>query len=175
MDSKRLDELIEKYWQCQTSLEEEQELCGYFTNNQVADESLPAAVLFRYFENQKKQGLRKEIDQALIGKIRQASAMRTGKLRTLAAYSLRIAAGIAVLLAAIILVRQELRSPAPIAVNGELVDTYSDPQQAFEETKKALKMISRGFARAEQHVKKINSFNEAQEKIQHQLKKDKKL
>jgi hypothetical protein len=75
---------------------------------------------------------------------------------------LRIAAGVAVLLAAVYFVRQELREDQAIAAE----DTFEDPQQAFEETKKALLMISKGFGRAEQQAKKINMFNEAQEKIQ---------
>jgi hypothetical protein len=175
MDSRRLDELLEKYWQCQTSLGEEQELRNYFTNNRVPDEALPAARLFRYFEIQKQQGLQNDFDQAIIAKVRQDSVVRTRKLRALVTYSLRIAAGIAVLVAAFILVRQELRAPDPVAINDELVDTFNDPLQAFEETKKALEMISRGFGRAEQQAKKINVFNEAQEKIQNQLKKQKKL
>jgi hypothetical protein len=45
-------------------------------------------------------------------------------------------------------------------------DTYSDPKLAFEETKKALMMISKGFTKAEQETRKINLFNEAQENIQ---------
>jgi hypothetical protein len=75
--------------------------------------------------------------------------------------TMRIAAGVAVLLAAIYVVRLEIRKGDPVAMD----DTYETPEQAFEETKKALMMISRGFGRAEQQVKKINVFNEAQEKI----------
>ena len=84
---------------------------------------------------------------------------------------MRIAAGIAVLLAATYLVRQEMRQDDPVAVE----DTYTDPKQAFEETKKALLMISKGFGSAEQQAKKINMFNEAQEKVQGITKEEKEL
>lgn len=175
MDSKRLDELLKKYWDCQTSLEEEQELREYFRQDNVPEELAPAASLFRYFEKQKHNLLHEDFDQSMISKVRQTAGVRTTKIRTLITYSLRIAAGVAVLVAATFLVRQELRKPDSVAVNGELVDTYDDPQKAFEETKKALEMIGRGFGRAEQQAKKINAFNEAQEKIQNQLKKDTEL
>ena len=59
-------------------------------------------------------------------------------------------------------VRSEIRQTTP----QELVDTYSDPELAFEETKKALLMISRSFGTAEEQAKKINLFNEAQQQIQ---------
>lgn len=175
MDSKRLDELLNKYWNCQTSLDEEQELRRYFSKNQVPEEVLPAASLFRYFEEQRNQTAQKDFNLAVLSKLKKANRIRTGKLRVLVRYSLQIAAGIAVLVVAVFLVRQELRKPDRPAGNGELVDTFDDPNRAFEETKKALEMISRGFVRAEQQAKKINAFNEAQEKIQHQLKKNKEL
>jgi hypothetical protein len=73
-------------------------------------------------------------------------------------------------LAAIYLVRQEIRQEDPIAVE----DTYTDPKQAFEETKKALLMISKGFGTAEQQAKKINMLNEAREKVQATTKEEEK-
>ena len=75
---------------------------------------------------------------------------------------MRIAAGLLVVLLATWFIRDELRKTAP----QEVVDTYDDPKLAFEETKKALLMISRSFGTAEQQAKKINLFNEAQEEIQ---------
>ena len=59
--------------------------------------------------------------------------------------------------------------PAPtggVANPPEVVDTYDDPKMAFEETKKALMMISKSFGTAEEQAKKINLFNKAQEEIQ---------
>jgi len=85
---------------------------------------------------------------------------------------MRIAAGLAVLLMAVWFVRNEVRESTP----QEVVDTYDDPQLAFEETKKALLMISKSFGTAEEQAKKINMFNEAQEEIQKKQKeKDNKL
>jgi hypothetical protein len=76
--------------------------------------------------------------------------------------AMRIAAGISVLVVAFWFVRNEVRQSTP----QEIVDTYDDPKLAFEETKKALQMISKSFGTAETQAKKINLFNEAQEEIQ---------
>jgi hypothetical protein len=84
-------------------------------------------------------------------------------MMSLVQISLRIAAGVAVVLAAVFFVRQEIRKNTNELV---LEDTYDDPQKALEETKKALMMISKGFGRAEAQAKKINLINEAQDKIQ---------
>ena len=85
-----------------------------------------------------------------------------GKTAILVRNSMRIAAGIAVLMVAFWFVKTEVRKSTP----QEIVDTYNDPELAFAETKKALMIISKGFGQAEQQTKKINLFNEAQEEIQ---------
>jgi NAD(P)H-hydrate repair Nnr-like enzyme with NAD(P)H-hydrate dehydratase domain len=83
-------------------------------------------------------------------------------VRSLFQNSMRIAAGIAVLMVAVYFIRTEVRKTTP----QEIVDTYDDPKLAFEETKKALMMISKGFGKAEEGAKKINLLNEATEEIQ---------
>jgi hypothetical protein len=75
---------------------------------------------------------------------------------------MRIAAGVAVLVTATYLVRNEIRETTPQAA----VDTYDDPKLAFEETKKALMMISKSFGSAKEKAKNLNKFNEAQEQVQ---------
>ena len=74
----------------------------------------------------------------------------------------RIAAGIVVVVAATFFIRQEVRKSYP----QELQDTYSDPQMAFEETKKALMMISGSFGKAKREAGKMKVFNDAEKKIQ---------
>ena len=84
---------------------------------------------------------------------------------------MKIAAGIAVFMLATWFIRNEVRETDPSLNN----DTYQDPKQAFEETKKALLMVSRSFGQAEKEAQKINLFNEAQEKIQKDRKSDQSL
>jgi hypothetical protein len=164
MDSNRIDELLNKYWNCETSLEEEQELRQYFRGSQVPEQWKETASLFRYFEESKKKSLDDQpFDPRLLEKI---TVQQKGKGARLLYSSMRIAAGIAVLMIAVWFVRKEVRTSTP----QEIVDTYDDPKLAFEETKKALMMISKSFGQAEEQAKKINLFNEAKEEIQ----KDKK-
>lgn len=81
----------------------------------------------------------------------------------------RIAAGIAVVVAATFLIRQEIRKNYP----KEMQDTYSDPQLAFEETKRALQMISNSFGKAKKEASKMQMLNEAEKKIQTKKDSDK--
>jgi hypothetical protein len=158
MDSKRLEELLQRYWDCETSLNEERELRNYFCNEPVPEQWKEAATLFHYFEKQRELNLKGNFDESVIQQIKTPK----GRTINLVQISLRIAAGVAVVLAAIFFVRQEIRKES-----NELVfeDTYDDPQKALEETKKALMMISKGFGRAEAQAKKINMLNEAQDKL----------
>jgi hypothetical protein len=167
MDSNRINELLSKYWNCETSLEEEAELRDHFKSDNIPDELRETAPLFRYFEENKKKSLNDvSFDREVWEKIQTP---KRGQMAKLVYNTMRIAARLTVVLAATWFIRNEIRSTTP----PEVVDTYDDPKMAFEETKKALMMISKSFGTAEEEAKKINLFNEAQEEIQ--KKKDEKL
>jgi hypothetical protein len=161
MDSKHIEQLLDKYWKCETSLEEEQQLRTYFTGENLPPKWKETAELFRYFEHQKKDALTDHpFDGQVMKKIRAAEPR--GKVIKLIYNVARIAAGLLVVAVATFLVRQEIRKSYP----PEVVDTYSDPKLAFEETKKALMMISKGFGHAQKETRKINLFNEAEQKVE---------
>jgi len=114
MDSK-IKELLERYWNCETTLEEEHELRSYFNTETVPDELKDTAALFRYFESQKKIELKKVVVHPTM-KTRSAD---NGKMVKMFFTSAKIAAGVLVLVAATYLVRQEVRKSYP----EEVVDT----------------------------------------------------
>lgn len=159
MDSNKIDELLNKYWNCETSLEEEHQLQAYFREGNIPEQLKETSALFRYFGEHKKKTL---TDVSFEGRVmKKIKAPKKGKMATLVYNTMRIAAGIVVLIVAVWLVRTEVRKSTP----QEMVDTYNDPKLALEETKKALMMISKSFGTAEEQAKKINLFNEAQEDI----------
>lgn len=169
MDSKRIEELLNKYWNCETSLEEEQQLRAYFSGSDIPESLKETAALFQYFEQTRQQTLNDlSVEQHVLHKARTPEK---GKMVKLFYNSMRIAAGLAVLIMAGWFVHKEIRSTTP----QEMVDTYDDPKLAFEETKKALLMISKSFGTAEEQAKKINMFNEAQQEIQKGKNKEVKL
>ena len=166
MDSKHIEELLQKYWNAETSLEEEQQLREFFNCEPVPENLKETASLFRYFETQKLLGVNDvSFDANLKKKLKPA-----GKVISLSMIQLaRIAAGLLVVIAATFFIRQEVKKAYP-DVNE---DTYTDPKVAFEETKKALMMISKSFNKAQKEASKINVFNEATEAIQNKSNKEK--
>ena len=166
MDSKKIEALLQKYWNCETTLEEEQQLRQYFRDEAIPEQWKETAAMFRYFEENKKKSLNDvAFDSHVMATVQTP---KRGKMVKFFYNTMRIAAGVTVLLTATWFIRNEVRKTTP----QEMVDTYDDPKLAFEETKKALLMISKSFGTAETQTKKINMFNEAQEEIK---KKDTKL
>lgn len=159
MDFKEREDLLRKYWNCETSLEEEKQLRDYFGGDDIPEQLRETASMFRYFEEAKKKSLS---DLAFDDQVMRKVNPRKSQIRRLIYNSMRIAAGLLVVVAATWFIRTEVRQTIP----QEMVDTYDDPELAFEETKKALLMISKSFGTAEQQTRKINMFNEAQEEIQ---------
>lgn len=161
MDLDKIDGLLQKYWNAETSLEEEQQLREFFSREPVPENLKETAGLFRYFEMQKKLGIDDvAFDSNLKQKIKPAGKVINFSWVQVA----RIAAGVFVVVAATFFVRQEIKKAYPDEPTAE-EDTYSDPKVAFEETKKALMMISKSFNKAQKEASKINVFNEATDKL----------
>ena len=168
MDSKNLEQLLEKYWTCETTLEEEQQLRTFFQDGTIPETMRDTATLFRFFEAEKNKTLQENFEKTVTKELRQRQG---GKIITMVSFAniARIAAGVLVVVVATYFIRQEVRKSYP----QELQDTYSDPKMALEETKKALMMISNSFNKAQRDAGKIKAFNEAEEKIQNKSQKEK--
>lgn len=171
MDSREIGQLLEKYWNCDTSLEEEQMLRNYFNGPAVPDQLKDAAELFRFFESERKRALSENFDHDVMRSMKKTE--RKTKIVSLAyrkasmvrwVQVARIAAGVLVMVAATYYVRNEVLKSKDIDT-AQVVDTFSDPKDALEETKKALMMISKSFGKAKEGAGKINLFNEAEQKI----------
>lgn len=163
MDSKEIGQLLEKYWNCETSLEDEQILRSYFSGPNVHDQLKDAADLFRFFESERKRSLEENFDHDMMRSVKKTE--RTTKVISMVRWVqvARIAAGVLVMVAAGYFVRNEImKSKDQVQA---LEDTFTDPKDALEETKKALMMISRSFGKAKEGAGKINLFNEAEQKI----------
>jgi hypothetical protein len=169
MDSNEIRSLLDKYWKCETSLEEEQKL-GVYLCGDVPEELKSTAELFRYFEHQRQATIGGNgFDEQVKIKIKQQRP--AGKSVKLYFNYARIAAGILVMVAAGYFVREEVRKAYP----REEEDTFSDPRMALEETKRALLMISNSFNKAHKDAGKIELFNEAEQKIQGKGEDEKKV
>ncbi len=161
MDSSKAEQLLEKYWMCETSLEEEQQLREFFLSKDAPESLKATAAMFRFFDAEKNKSVNENFEPTVTKQLRRRQG---GKIVSMVSFAniARIAAGIMVVVAAAYFIKQEIRKSYP----QELQDTYTDPEMAFEETKKALMMISNSFGKAKHEAEKMKVFNEAERKIQ---------
>ena len=167
MDLNRINILLERYWNCVTTVEEEEELRIFFTTEEVPEELKEAATLFQYFEKQRQTSLNKKFDEDILVKIDQHKEAKTGILNMSFQNYMRVAAAILVVLAASFIFRMEVwkGEDKPKLL---LVDTYQSPEEAFEETKRAFQLIAAKMNQGRKEAQKMTIINEAEEKIKNE-------
>ncbi len=149
--------LIEKYFEGETSLEEEAQIRAYFNGEAVDNELKAYQPLFQYFANEGELALSDDFDEKLFQKMEQ-TAVKVVQLRTWPRQLLRIAAVGAVLVAAMIYLWKPSQPLQQAAVDWSKYE-ITDERQAYEETVKALKLVSsklnKGSKKATHEVEKM--------------------
>lgn len=131
MEENKIREILERYWEGESSLEEEKELRSYFASSQVSDEFAPFIPLFAFFEEEKYVEMTTPIEQPKIEK-------SGGKIINFK-WAINVAASIAIFMAMFFINRQiQKTQPAQYAYH----DTYQTPEEALEEVKQALLYVS---------------------------------
>ena len=160
MDSKRIETLLERYWSCVSTLEEEEELKQFFNSDEVPEHLKEYEVLFKYFETEKKAiSLDQTFDEDLVEKIKTIKPSNNSR-RIFFNY-LKVAAAVAMVLVASFLFRQNL---AP-ENRPELMGTYDDPEQAYEETKRVLMLVASKLNKGKKYTETLGNFSDAEQKI----------
>lgn len=77
MDYKYINQLLERYWRCETSLEEEDILRAFFCQDNIPAELLRYKALFAYEEQEPKQDvLGEDFDERLMETIRKEQPVK---------------------------------------------------------------------------------------------------
>ena len=69
MDVKYIEQLLERYWQCETSLEEEAQLRAFFTKGDVPGHLLRYKDLFVYQQLQQEEHLGTDFDARVLARV----------------------------------------------------------------------------------------------------------
>lgn len=148
MELDKIEKLIEKYFEANTTVTEEETLRQYFSEKKVAAHLERYAPMFTYFSKAKEERFTKQVPLA---------HKTTGSKKNL--YRWLSVAAAAVLMFGIYFGK-----------------SYQDEQQlqrqqaeyAYNETKKALDMLAENFGRGTEKVAYLNEFVEAKQKIYNQ-------
>lgn len=135
MDYKYIEQLLERYWNCETSLEEEQILRSFFRQKEVPAHLLRYKQLFAYQDMEKEKGLRDDFDARILARVERpvVKAQRlTMHERFMPVF--KAAAMIAVLFIMGTVVQRSMEGGDSdvVLVHDEYSDSTTDPQVAYE-------------------------------------------
>ena len=134
MDYKYIEQLLERYWNCETSLEEEQILRSFFRQKEVPAHLLRYRHLFAYQDVEKEKGLGNDFDARILAQIERpvVKAQRL-TMRTRFMPLFKAAAMIAVLFLVGTVVQRSMEGgDSDVVLHDEYHDSSTDPQVAYE-------------------------------------------
>lgn len=141
MEFEKINKLLEKYWNGETSLEEEQVLKDYFQQEVVHEEHQKNRALFQFFQNEKNHTLSSDFEEQLIQqlsnndeKIRKLPSRKSSRRFFLP----RIAAAI-VLLFSMWFFFQKPSSPTLAEIDQQEIE---EAKIAYKQAKAALLLLS---------------------------------
>jgi hypothetical protein len=152
-----IKKLVDKYWKGDTTPEEEKYLKTYFSDNIPSE---PEHMLFTWLQNKSEEGIQDEnFDQKILDNLdRHASPVNRFKIKFW-----HVAAAILIIVSSVIVLKYHDAPPPRQRIVYE--DSYEDPREAFEETKKALLFISGKMNVSNEYTNKLSEFNKTQERI----------
>jgi len=163
MDYERIKSLLEKYWSCETTLEEEEYLREQLSRDDLPQDLREFASLFRYFKIQKDVKTQDGFEDRIIDTL--SSKNKSGKRRYLSIFY-KVAAAV-ILLLFVFTIHQRfitVRDKATTLVQ----DTFEDPEKALEETKKALMLVSEKWNKGKNNIVKLSEFKKAEKTIKNE-------
>lgn len=158
MKSDKLHILLEKYWEGTATQEEEIQLKEYFSPAEAYREFPKEAVWFHYLRREKQLTDKNDLDFSFLDEEKGSSSSWNFS------YYLKIAAAIAVVAISSFFVYKEINENK--TAEKMITDTFEDPQKAFEETKKALYILSKNLGKGQKEIQKASMLHEAKEKLE---------
>ena len=143
----RIEILIEKYFEGETSIAEEKELKAYFSSSDVAQHLEQYKPVFGYFSQAKQEQFTASIP------------LKSGKKQKRLAW-LSVAASVVVMLGIGFFAYQNTSEPTQ-----ENLGVIDDPEIAFRETQKALALISKHVNTGIESVNYLGEYQQSKNKI----------
>lgn len=148
-----MNQLLDKYWEGETSLQEEQDLKDYFKSDQVAPEHEIYKGLFDSFEMERSIEADGFDAFAKVKSKQHQNKIFNRKTWT----SIAVAASVSLMIA----VGSGLYDNAPAQDLG----TYDTPEEAYEATVAALELVSNKFNKGTENLQPITQINKQTQEV----------
>ena len=149
MDYKKINNILDKYWEGETSLQEEETLHEYFNSGEVADELKDVQPLFVYLQEEQatqlenpkfEEELLVQLEETIVRPIQPIQQNRRRRIISLVS---RAAAIVLLVIGSVAVYQQTYSSSEDISVTAiQLEDLTEEERQAYEQTKAALAYLS---------------------------------
>jgi len=146
-DDRHISTLLQKYWDCETTLAEEQELRDFFSDNDLPATGQPYAPLFAYTRKEQSLTLSEGFDERLRAAMKKETAQGKNYI-TIRIFTplLRVAASLLLIVGlgiSIFFITRQNNNPW-------FVETYGDPNVAIKDATYALEMVSHALKTSEE-------------------------
>ena len=141
MDYKNISQLLEKYWEGETSLQEENTLKQYFNQENVAQELQEYQPLFQFFKEEQDLVMSDDFEKRLLEQIQKESSAKVRKLNWMT-FIRNVAAVAIILFGAFFLLKNINPTKVQPIAQGARVKVIDDEMEAYETTKAALLLLS---------------------------------
>lgn len=162
MEYNKIRELLERYWEGESSLEDEDMLRSFYAaeHRDLPADLLEAQPLFRYFNEAANIELPAlPAMETVIAQLPPVIKQKPWEhwMKYAAVFLIAVGLGYAG--------RQFQEKQHRMDVVLAEKDTYEDPEKAFAATQKALRLLAKNLNKGTSQVQKLSYFNEATEKI----------
>lgn len=160
MEKKRIEKLIEKFYNGETSIGEERLLENYFSQSNIPASLEAERDLFRFYSSSRNEQLPDDtLNKRIIEAIESEGGDLTGKKRRMIYAVTSIAASILLLIGSYFIF---LHSSGA----GNFKDTYDNPGIAYLETQKALLYVSEKLNTGASELDNLKKFNEGTKELE---------
>jgi len=160
MDYKTAKILIDKYWNCETSLEEEDQLRSYILQNNLPEEFKKYQDLFRFYSDERTKELSQDFDEKMLNLVRKKHKKSSQRYLN---WMYKVAAAVLLILSFFVINERFIR--VKDQAKKVVEDTFSDPEKALEETKKVLFFVSQKLNKGKEEVSRLNKFKKAEDVV----------
>ncbi len=128
MDAKYIEQLLERYWQCETTLEEEAKLRDFFSGDNIPARLLRYKDLFVYQQLQQEERLGEDFDARVLARV-EAPVVKVRRLTMMSRLSPLFKAA-AILIVLLCMGGMMQHSFLPVSGNASITDTISEQASA---------------------------------------------
>ena len=158
MDSRRA-ELLEKYWDAETSLEDEKELRELIKAEQHSEEVEQVKGLFEHFESEVKVSLDESFDASILEMISEEKETKVFNIQHYFKRYASIAAAIVVMFVSGYLVMEQQSEYTS-------EDTFETPEEAYAELKRQLLVVSNYMNKGNETINELANLGKVGTELQ---------